>query len=82
MQDFIVPVEFARYGFVRVKAETVEDAIAKAEANKDVFTCPTDSMYIEDSFMVVDEPESVILYTGLFQKGNFIHHIDDENIIE
>jgi hypothetical protein len=52
MKEYKIPVEWSVYGTIEVKAKSVEEAVKKAEEEKDDYPLPTENHYIEDTFKV------------------------------
>jgi len=52
MKIYRIACEWAVYGTMHIEAESLKEAIQKAE---DDYPLPTDSEYIDDSFKVCDD---------------------------
>lgn len=59
MATFKIPVEWTSYGTVDVEADTIEEAIAYAHANKDELPLPDHGEYMEDSYQINDDEEFI-----------------------
>lgn len=67
MQEFKIPVSWEMYGYVKVKANTAEEALKIAERkeyNGAGFALPNDGEYIDDSFKIDNDMD---LINGLNQ---------------
>jgi hypothetical protein len=69
-REYVVPVTWQMRGFVKICAESIEEAIARAE-NADDMPIPTDSEYVNGSCQIEnDDAESVEMYTNAYDSGD------------
>lgn len=56
--EYTIPVEWQVYGIVKVKANSLEEAVGMIKQDRDEngepFTLPTDSQYVDGSFNITD----------------------------
>ena len=58
-----IPVEYKVWGTVEVEADSLEEALKYAKANKDELELPYYTEYIEDSYVIAaDDVEELKLY--------------------
>ena len=58
MKKFSIPVVWEVWDKVEIEAETIEEAIKKIRED-DTISLPTDSEYIDGTFMIYGEEESL-----------------------
>lgn len=56
-----VPVVWSAMGYVLVDAESGEEAMKYAKEHLDEFSLPKNGEYLDDSFVVDDEGEAILL---------------------
>lgn len=63
MKKIKLPVTWEAFGFVEVKANSIEEAIEYFKKNSDHISLPKESEYVDDSFRLNDEdPDFIKLY--------------------
>lgn len=55
MRTFEIPVSWTMCGIVKIKANTLEEAIEKAKENEDTLPLPDNGEYIDASFEIDEE---------------------------
>ena len=68
MAEWIVPVVWEAGGFIKVEAETAEDACQMVHDNPDDYPLPYDSEYIEASFDISGSVEETSALSEIFTK--------------
>lgn len=69
-KEYIVPVTWEMCGFVKVVAESAEEAMANI-ANNDDSPIPDDSVYVDGSYhLSSDDVELIEMYTEAYEQGN------------
>lgn len=69
-REYIVPVTWQMRGFIKVSAESIEEAIANT-VNADDMPIPSDAKYVDGSCRVEnDDAESIEMYTDAYDNGD------------
>lgn len=69
-REYVVPITWQMRGFVKVKAESLEEAIAST-INTDDIPIPTDSQYVDGSLEVEsDDEDRIRMYTEAYDNGD------------
>lgn len=68
-KEYIIPVSYSVSGYIAVKAESAEAAMAKAEENLDRLPTMKNPVYVPDSYVVDGDVDEVTLLTELKETG-------------
>jgi hypothetical protein len=72
-KEYVIPITWQMQGFVKIKAETAEEALATV-TNADDIPIPADAKYIEGSCQVYnDDINSIELYTDAYSKNDLCY---------
>ena len=55
MKEYKIPIEWQMFGYVEIKAESLEKAVEYFCENENEFDIPSDSDYIDGSFKISTE---------------------------
>ena len=74
-QEWIVPVTWEAFGFIKVCAESAEEACRKVHENADDYPLPRQSEYVDASFdisgSVEEAAEMSKIYTSNYNSGKW-----------
>lgn len=59
MKTFLIPVKWVSYGTVEVEANTLEEAMAYAKANKNELPLPDDREYVEGTYEINEDEDFI-----------------------
>lgn len=74
-KSFIIPVEWSMYSTIRVEADTLEHAVAKAKACIDDIPI-TDGEYIDGSYTIKDDMEELEIAQDYQDVSDIVIHAD------
>lgn len=67
-KDYIVPVTWEVCGFIKVRAESAEDACQKVHDNPDEYPLPYQSEYVDASFDISGDIEEAAAMSEIYTK--------------
>ena len=74
-QEWIVPVTWEAFGFIKVRAESAEEACRKVHENADDYPLPRQSEYVDASFdisgSIEETAEMSKIYTSNYNSGKW-----------
>lgn len=69
-REYIVPISWQMRGFVKINAESAEEALANV-MNADDIPIPADAKYVEGSCQIdTEDTDSVEMYTDAYDSGD------------
>lgn len=79
-QEWIVPVTWEVFGFIKVRAESAEEACIKVHENADDYPLPRQSEYIDASFdisgSIEEAAEMSEIYTSNYNAGEWGQNLE------
>ena len=79
-QEWLVPVTWEAFGFIKVHAESAEEACRKVHENADDYPLPRQSEYIDASFdisgSIAEAAEMSEIYTSNYNAGEWGQNLE------
>ena len=66
LDEWIVPVTWEAYGFIKVRAKSAEEAVILVHNNPDDYPLPHESNYVDSSFDISGDIEESIALSTMF----------------
>ena len=66
LDEWIVPVTWKAYGFIKVRAKSAEETVMLVHNNPDNYLLPYESNYVDSSFDISSDIEESIALSTMF----------------
>lgn len=73
VNEYIIPVSYQMFGFIKVKGVSINDAVAAANQHSNILPLPEMPIYVTDSYSIESNEDIIEKYTHEYKTAG---HID------